>query len=262
MIRHSRLWQQVLLSCWLLLSYTQVAAAENRELTACGHPFYPPVSWVSEGQLKGLAPQLTQQLFAELGYKVRLIADTNWKRCLREARLGNIDIVVAAYRIVSRESYLAFTDQYIIADEIRLFVNREATPEITGMDDLPGKTVGLLLGDSFGDRFDAFLQEHSHIEYVSRNQQNFSKLARQRIDFMPIGWRSGMLQTRKLGFENSIGPLSVKIGSEYYYLAISKAGELSKHLPYLNQRLQSLHEDQSIRRMIRANSLEYLHQPL
>ncbi|WP_458576338.1 transporter substrate-binding domain-containing protein [Aliamphritea spongicola] len=73
-----------------------------------------------------MAPQLTRQLFAELGYDVQLIADTNWKRCLLEARLGNIDIVVAAYRIASRESYLAFSEQYIIADEVRIFVNSDA----------------------------------------------------------------------------------------------------------------------------------------
>ncbi|MBN3564862.1 substrate-binding periplasmic protein [Aliamphritea spongicola] len=246
----------------MLLSTVANADSPRPVLTACGHPFYPPVSWVSEGQLKGLAPQLTRQLFAELGYDVQLIADTNWKRCLLEARLGNIDIVVAAYRIASRESYLAFSEQYIIADEVRIFVNSDADSPITGMDDLPGKTVGLLLGDSFGDRFDAFLQTNSHIEYVSRNQQNFSKLANQRIDYMPIGWRSGMLQTRKLGFENHVMPLREKIASEYYYLALSKAGNLSQHLPYINQRLQELHKSNRIRNMIRSNSLEYLHNPL
>ncbi|WP_271273858.1 substrate-binding periplasmic protein [Aliamphritea hakodatensis] len=245
-----------------VLANTVKADTPRPVLTACGHPFYPPVSWVSEGQLKGLAPQLTQQLFAELGYDVQLIADTNWKRCLLEARLGNIDIVVAAYRIASRESYLAFSDQYIIADEVRIFVNSNADAPITGMEDLPGKTVGLLLGDSFGDRFDAFLQSNSHIEYVSRNQQNFSKLASQRIDYMPIGWRSGMLQTRKLGFENRIMPLREKITSEYYYLALSKAGTLSQHLPFINRRLQELHKSNRIRNMIRSNSLEYLHNPL
>ncbi len=251
-----------LLLTTLLMTTTSQAETSRQVLTACGHPFYPPVSWVSEGKLKGLAPQLTQQLFAELGYDVQLIADTNWKRCLLEAQLGNIDIVVAAYRIASRESYLAFSDQYIIADEVRLFVNRDAQAPITGLKDLPGKTVGLLLGDSFGDRFDAFLQTNSHIEYVSLNHQNFTKLANQRIDYMPIGWRSGMLQTRKLGFENSIMPLREKITSEYYYLALSKTGKLSQHLPYINRRLKSLHENNNIRSMIRSNSLEYLHNPL
>ena len=152
-----RLLTGLLLACSLLAS-TGHADTPRPVLTACGHPFYPPVSWVSEGQLKGLAPQLTQQLFAELGYDVQLIADTNWKRCLLEARLGNIDIVVAAYRIASRESYLVFSEEYIIADEVRIFVNNDADTPITGMEDLPGKTVGLLLGDSWGDRFDAFLQ--------------------------------------------------------------------------------------------------------
>lgn len=241
-----------------LLPVNSQAAEPRQVLTACGHPFYPPVSWVSDGQLRGLAPVITQQLFAELGYDIRLIADTNWKRCLREVRLGNIDIVVAAYRIASRESYLDYSQQYIIADDISLFVNQAAAPKISHLDDLPGKTVGLLLGDSFGDEFDAYLAANTHIEYVSLNQQNFTKLARQRIDFMPIGRRSGLLQTRKLGFENLIVPLAYQVTREYYYMGLGKPSQLSHHLPYINQRLIEMHRDHSLRRLIRNNSLEYL----
>jgi len=247
-----------LLLLWITLSGQ---AANNSALRACGHPFYPPVSWHSDGQLIGLAPAVTQQLFAELGYKVQLSAESNWKRCLLEVQQGNADIVVAAYRIASRETYLGFTTQHIIADKVTLFVNRQHPIRYGQLSDLRGKTVGLLLGDSFGDRFDRFIEQNSAIEYVSRGRQNFAKLALGRIDYMPLGKLSGQLQSRKLGFHDQVMALDTEITTEHYYLAVGHDSGLQRHLPYLNQRLKEMHIDGTIERLTQQYSLKYLNTP-
>lgn len=230
----------------------------NTPLKACGHPFYPPVSWHSENRLTGLAPAVTQQLFSELGYQVQLNADNNWKRCLLEVQQGNADIVVAAYRISSREAYLSFSEQFIIADVVTLFVNRQSPVDFKKLADLKGKTAGLLLGDSFGDTFDRFIEQNSNIEYVSRGRQNFVKLALGRIDYMPLGKLSGELQSLKLGFHGLIRALDTEITTEHYFLAIGRHTGLQKHLPYLNKRLKEMHSDGTIKRLTREYSLEYL----
>ena len=228
-------------------------------LKACGHPFYPPVSWIGNGQLTGLAPAITKKIFTELGYEIQLITDYNWKRCLLEVQLGNADIVVAAYKIPSRKAFLNFTDAPLIADPIALFINRQAPLKVKNMSDLKGKTVGLLLGDSFGEKFDLFLQNNSDIEYVSRNSQNFAKLALQRIDYMPIGVLSGELQSKKLGFYDQVTALDYRINTEFYYLALGKSNTLEKHLPYLNRRLRELAEDGTIEQLTHFYSQEYIH---
>ncbi|WP_432474527.1 substrate-binding periplasmic protein [Amphritea sp. HPY] len=232
----------------------------SRTLKACGHPFYPPVSWVSNQQLTGLAPAITQQLFAELGYSVELRSGYNWKRCLLEVQQGNADIVVAAYRIPSREAYLGFSSQPVIADPVTLFVNRQNPMPFTGLGDLKGKIAGLLLGDSFGESFDQFLRQNNRIEYVSRNRQNFEKLARQRIDFMPIGLLSGRLQSRKLGFHEQVMPLEYPVSTEFYFLAVGRNSGLQQHLPFLSRRLQEMYQDGSINRLTDYYSLIYLDQ--
>lgn len=288
-----------LLALCALLQALPVGAEQLRVLRACGHPFYPPVSWHANGELTGMAPAVTRQLFAELGYRVELNADSNWKRCLQEVRHGNADIVVAAYRTDDRARWLSFTDQPIITDAITLFVNsaeqaksanseditgnnapvrpeREAVegllPENTGnhtpapisathLSPLRDRTVGLLLGDSFGDRFDSFVQAHSTIEYVSRGQQNFAKLALGRIDYMPLGRLSGHLQSRKLGYDDRIHALPGNIATEYYYLAVGQHSGLQHLLPRLNQRLAEMQRDGSLGRLVRRYSLQYLDQP-
>ncbi|MEH6576522.1 MAG: transporter substrate-binding domain-containing protein [Amphritea sp.] len=251
-----------LLYLYLYLIITILAllstSLQARTLKACGHPFYPPVSWVSSGQLTGLAPAVTRQLFAELGYNVQLSAESNWKRCLLEVQQGNADIVVAAYRIASRESYLSYSDQHIIADKVTLFVNRNNPIDFNQLEDLHDKTAGLLLGDSFGDTFDRFIQKNSHIEYVSRGRQNFEKLALGRIDYMPLGQLSGHLQSRKLGFHDQVKPLDVTIATEFYYLAVGRNSDLQQHLPFLNRRVSEMHRDGTIRRLTNLYSLKYL----
>jgi polar amino acid transport system substrate-binding protein len=228
-------------------------------LKACGHPFYPPVSWIGNGQLTGLAPAITKKIFTELGYEIQLITDYNWKRCLLEVQLGNADIVVAAYKIPSRKSFLNFSKSPLIADPIALFINRQAPLEVQQMSDLKGKTVGLLLGDSFGEKFDHFLQKNSDIEYVSQNSQTFAKLALKRIDYMPIGALSGELQSKKLGFYDQITALDYRISTEFYYLALGKKSALEKHLPYLNRRLKELTQDGTIEKLTHFYSRQYTH---
>lgn len=235
-----------------------ISTSHARVLKACGHPFYPPVSWVQGDQLTGLAPAVTLQLFAELGYKVELSADYNWKRCLREVQLGNADIVVAAYRIPSRETYLWFSQQPVIADPVALFVNREKPISFTDLDDLRGKTTGLLLGDSFGERFDQFLAQNTRIEHVSRNRQNFEKLALQRIDFMPVGLLSGRLQSRKMGYHDKVVALDYRVSTEFYYLAVGHKSDLNMHMPFIDRRLEEMHNDGTIQRLTDHYSLKYL----
>ncbi|MDO6561928.1 transporter substrate-binding domain-containing protein [Amphritea sp. 1_MG-2023] len=233
----------------------------SRTLTACGHPFYPPVSWINnKQQLTGLAPAVTQQLFAELGYRVTLRSGYNWKRCLLEVQQGNADIIVAAYHIPSRDAYLWFSSQPVIVDQITLFVNRQKPLAYQTLDDLKGKVAGLLLGDSFGEGLDQFLWHNTRIEYVSRNRQNFQKLAQQKIDFMPVGLLSGNLQSRKLGFYEQVMPLNDKITTELYFLAVGKHSGLQPHLTFLNRRLQEMHQDGSIKRLTEQYSLQYLDQ--
>jgi polar amino acid transport system substrate-binding protein len=245
-----------LLSIILLFSSPAVFA---QTLKACGHPFYPPVSWIDNGQLTGLAPAITKKIFNELGYEIQLITDYNWKRCLLEVQLGNADIVVAAFKIQSRKTFLHFTESPLIVDPIALFVNRQAPIKVQQMSDLEGKTVGLLLGDSFGEKFDNFVQHNSDIEYVSRNSQNFAKLALKRIDYMPIGALSGELQSKKLGLHGQIMALDYRVSTEFFYLALGKNSILEKHLPYLNRRLKELTQDGTIEQLTHLYSQQYIH---
>lgn len=236
----------------------QSSKGQAKELIACGHPYYPPVSWVHQKQLIGVAPAVVKLIFGELGYQVKLGIVGNWKRCLSEVKTGHADIVVAAYRIVSREPYFDFSQQHIVTDPIGIFVNANKSKNYHSLNDLKGKIVGLLFGDSFGDSLDKFIGDNNQVEYVSQGQQNFEKLAHGRIDFMPLGIVSGKLQTQKFGYSEQITVTPFKLETEYYYLALGRHSELSQHLPYINQRLDELHQSGKIQQLVTKYSKTYL----
>ena len=244
----------------LLLSLSAPTALA-RELLACGHPFYPPLSWQSRGELVGLAPQVVQQLFEELGYEVRLLALGNWKRCLLEAKQGRVDIVVAAYRTRERLAWMDFTQAPLVADPILLFTRRDKPIRFRDWDDLRGLTVGLLLGDSFGERFDRFAEQHLNIERVSSGEQNFIKLAQGRIDFMPVGLYSWTLQNHRFGYDQLIVQQPGELVTEHYYIGVRRDPTLLTLLPRLDQRLRELAEDGTLQRLDEHYSTRYRAEP-
>ena len=251
--------KRLLCALWLSGFAAQGAA---RDLIACGHPAYPPVSWVADGELRGLAPMLVRELFGELGLNVRLEAFGNWKRCLLEVREGRADIVVAAYRNREREQLFDFSAQYVVADPIVLFVRRDRPFVFNDWVDLRGRTVGLLLGDSFGERFDRFAETSLQVERVSTGRQNVRKLVLGRIDFIPIGRDSGRLQSHRLGYDAQVMALPQVLVTEYYHVAVRKGSELEALLPAIDRRLAALHADGSIERRLQQQAERYLAGPL
>jgi polar amino acid transport system substrate-binding protein len=246
---------RLLLACALCLWNP---AGLARDLVACGHPDYPPVSWIADGRLQGLAPALVSRIFGHLGHTVRFDAIGNWKRCLLEVGEGRADIVVAAYHTREREDRFAFSTQYLVADPISLFVRRDRAFPFGTWDDLLGHPVGLLLGDSFGDRFDRYADEHLRVERVSSAQQNFGKLVLGRIDFMPIGLYTGELQRRRLGYAEFIERLPRTLVIEHYYLAVRKGSDLEGLLPRIDRLIERLHADGTIARWTAIQSERYL----
>ena len=82
-----------LFGLWLALLAGNAVAQQT--VRYCDYPVYPPISWSDGKQVRGLAPSVVKQLFAELGYQVEMVVLGNWKRCLLDAAEGRVDVVLA-----------------------------------------------------------------------------------------------------------------------------------------------------------------------
>lgn len=239
------------------LGLSQYALAENAEqaktdspknILLCGHPDYPPVSWAEDDIIVGLAPEIVKHIFNRLDYNVDAKVVGNWKRCLRELELGRVDVAVA-YRTQERESIYDFSSESVIDDPMAIFVNRSRPFSFENWDDLLGKTTGLMLGDSVGNSFDKFLADKLVIERVSKASQNFGKLGRGHIDFIPYGLHTGNLIIQQFGLSDRIVALPNLATTNQYYLAISRKSDLTQHLELIDLELKRMHENGDVKRL-------------
>jgi polar amino acid transport system substrate-binding protein len=222
--------------------------AEPKRIVLCGHPDYPPVSWAENGHIVGLAPDIVKRIFNRLDYEIDSKVVGNWKRCLRELQLGRVDVAVA-YRTQEREAIYSFSHESVIDDPMAIFVNREHLFAFDQWDDLIGKTAGLMLGDSVGNLFDQFISENIVVERVSKGAQNFGKLERGYIDFIPYGLHTGNLFIQRLGLDDRIVALPNLVTTNQYYLAISKHSEITQYLELIDLELKEMHDNGEVKQL-------------
>ena len=113
----------------LLLASTLVAAQDSQVVSPrpslkglsvriCGTPAYPPVSWVTpQGQVQGVNADVIRALLQPLGVKVDDQQNSNWRRCLKEVELGNVDMI-SGFRTQAREAFMTFLETPIINESI------------------------------------------------------------------------------------------------------------------------------------------------
>ncbi|MBB1607285.1 MULTISPECIES: ABC transporter substrate-binding protein [Pseudomonas] len=248
-------WLALLALALLVLARGGLAPAAER-VRYCDYPVYPPVSWSDGHEVRGLAPQVVKRVLGGLGYDVQVVVLGNWKRCLMDAAAGRVDVVLA-YRTAQRDQGLAFAEAPVLREEVALFYNRHKPVRFQTLDDLSHYRGGLLFGESYGAGFDRFVASHDNIEYVSDSTQNFGKLIRQRIDFIPYERRTGRLLVERLPGGADIVDAPQPITVDYLRLAVSRHSPLQARLGEIDKALQRLQADGSLARWLDESERDY-----
>lgn len=243
--------------CLCLILLAGPTFAEPRPvLRYCDYPVYPPISWSDGQQVRGLAPTLVRQVLGDLGYQVQVVVLGNWKRCLLDAAAGRVDVVLA-YSTSQRQQDLLFSQVPVLREEVALFVNRRSLPRFAHLQDLRAYRGGLLFGESYGQDFDREVVQHGNIEWVSSSQQNFGKLIRQRIDFIPHERRTGQLFIEQLPGAQDIIALPQAVSVDYLRLAVSRHSPLAPRMAEIDARLQQQVDSGAVQRWLAQSQDDY-----
>ena len=246
------------LSAILALFISGLCIADSKTITYCDHGSYPPLSWLQGDELRGVTNDSVKHIFAEQGYELTVYVLESWKRCMLEVELGNIDVAVA-FRTPERIKKFAFSEEHLIAENIAIFVNKDRPFTFNNWEDLTGKLVGMVLGYSYGDDFDKFLDDNTRIERVSSNFQNITKLALNRIDLMPFELNSGLLQVQTHGYKDQIVPLPTIATTDYLYLTTAISNQkIINLLPALDRSIKQLKQNGTIDALTEKHRQAYL----
>ena len=243
-----------LFGLWLALLAGNAVAQQS--VRYCDYPVYPPISWSDGKQVRGLAPSVVKQLFAELGYQVEIVVLGNWKRCLLDAAEGRVDVVLA-YSTAQREQTLLFSRVPVLREEVALFINRQHPVQFERLEDLTRYRGGLLFGESYGVAFDRMVAAHDNIEWVSDSRQNFGKLIRGRIDFITQERRTGELYVEHLAGAQDIVALPKALNVDYLRVAVSRRSPLASQMPRIDAQLQRMVDAGDIERWLNESEVTY-----
>ncbi len=238
----------------LLSAGTPLIAAEN--LTASGHPQYPPIMWKEKNNIVGVGPELVNLLFKDLKVTVKTPYKGGWDKVQEEAKQGKIDVLVGIYMTEERKKYFEYSNPFA-KDPVVIFVAKGKAFKYAKWDDLAGKKGTTTVGDSFGQAFDKFITEKLTVTRSAKVEENFAKLTGGQADYFIYAMYSGLFESERLGIADKVEFLPVNASVENFYIGISKKSPYVKYLPQINKKLDELIMNGTVDKLIDKYSDQY-----
>jgi polar amino acid transport system substrate-binding protein len=219
----------------------QVYASDCQKIVITSDPDYPPISWRDRSnpeKIIGVAIELIETAFRELGIVVESRYVGPWKRTLKIAKDGKVDMIAGLYLTEERKLSFDYVFPPCMSDPTVVFVMKGETFSFKKWEDLVGLTGGARLGDSYGEKFDTFAKDHLKLERVVGFEQLYKKLKARRNRYMLYGLYPGLVQAEELGVRENLEYLSNFIISEGIYIAFSKQSSCTIYNEFLGKKLQ------------------------
>ncbi len=241
-----------LLICMLLGLTKGVMCKEeskpDRELIASGHPQWPPVMFKEGEVVTGAGPELIRKIFGDLGIKVQTPYVGAWEDVLSKAKTGQIDVIVAAYKVKEREEYMMYSDPYT-TDPLAVFVATDKTFDFKNLSDLVGKSGVGMIGDSYGQEFDDYSAAHLNLRRVQTCEEAFDLIAQHKADYFINSLYAGNLEIKKSKL-TQVTHLPKFISEQNFYITISKQSPFAQYLSDVNRLIKKYKEDGTIDQLV------------
>jgi len=245
------------ISLLVVLAVVAYMSDSEQQFIASGHPKYSPIMWKSGNEIIGAGPELVQMIFSDMDMDVRSEYTGSWDKVQQNARTGNIDIIVAAYKNTERESYMDSTIPYTV-DPVTLFIKNGSTFQYNNWEDLIEKNGVTTVGESFGQEFDSFIEEKLDMIIVDTPEDAFSLLEKEDADYFVFGLYPGEENIAKNGLEDKIEITHDYITRQSFYITISKKSPLIDNIPEINELIEKYKKDGTINRLIEKYKIIYM----
>ncbi|WP_413581508.1 substrate-binding periplasmic protein [Bdellovibrio sp. HCB288] len=184
-----------------------------------------------------------------------------WPRVQSIAEKGEIDGIVGIYKNVNREKYLDFILVPLIKNKAVVYVKKGDPFQFKSWDSLKGRTLGILIGDRYMERFELFLSSHRKeikVERIKTIRQLFLMLASGRIDTVIYSNFVGDLVIKEAGLADKIEMLQPEVYSAEFFFAISRKSSFIKDRSNIEKQLKATIAKNHIESLVKKNAEEYL----
>lgn len=210
---------------------------------------YPPWKIVKGDAISGIDIELTKALLAEVDVTPRFVA-CPWSRCLDMLKSGDAQMVSGALKRADREQYLTFIDPPYKTKSSKVFYRLESSQDITSLQDLQNKDIGVLRDAHYFAEFD----EDSSLSKkpVHSDRLNFLKLAQGRLHAVIATESHGDYLIAILGLRDIVVKSTYRHDAIVpVHFAVAKGSLMDRMRPQLNKAARRLRDNGTFEKIIK-----------
>lgn len=218
---------------WLVVGYCSAAPYQ----VVVNHA--PPYRIIEQGIFSGIYIDILRAAAVEAGIELEF-KNVPFKRALLQMQTGQADIMLGPNKTPERKHFMHYIDEAPLPRENKAFYASKADHCINNYEDIYGKTVEVLIGAAYFDRFDRDqkIRRSKTINYNSAMR----KVALGRSDLLIMPERQGDLLNKREQF--SLVKCDFKVIGELSYITVSKQSKDSHLLKRLTKALLAIEEKQ------------------
>jgi polar amino acid transport system substrate-binding protein len=140
---------------------------------------HPPDLFFDDGKCIGIIPELVNDILHELGHEITWL-EAPWGRSYREAKKGNVDILIRHSMNSSRELFLRAIPYGHDIRNLTFYMSPTLPTDVTSYADLAKLNVGAVRGAYYSPNFSNL--DPLAMTLVGRSEQLLAMLERGRVD--------------------------------------------------------------------------------
>lgn len=235
--------KQVIFGFCLLCLTVFPVHAQDMNLELAVDNANPPFMYNEDGKAAGLYPAMLAAVFSKMNVPVKVSAYP-WKRVLKLGEEGAAGIG-GIYKNPDRLKIFDYSDP-IFSERLVLFINKDKAFDYSGLKDLSGKKVGILLGWSYGADFDeAKAKKAFTVEEGKSDEANFNKLTQGWLDCVVAIELAGQKLITQKSLRDKIVMADTPVAVNDTYLVFAKSVDKTALLTQFNAALAGMKNDGS-----------------
>ncbi len=227
------------------MPYEKKDVKRNGKLIVATNAEFPPYEYVDNGKITGIDMDIMQAICDELGMEMT-IENMKFDSIISAVNAGKADIGAAGMTVTEdRKKNADFSDSYTTSKQV-IIVYNEPKDEITGVDDLIGKHIGVQLGTT-GDIYATDYEDNgtAYVERFLKAADAIQALKQQKLDCVILDEQPAKAFAAK---NLDIKIIDEEFVSESYALCLKKGNQ--ELLDKINAALLKLKEDGTIHKII------------
>lgn len=208
---------------------------------------WPPYQAKAGDEVSGFSTEVIKTVYAEMGVPMAPVKAYPWKRALEFIQHGHVDGLFSANHTPERELYALFPDEMLV--ESPWVIWSRGSERINSLEDIKGKTIGVVMGYSYTEEFWKFIETYCVVDRVTTDEINFRKLENGRIFATVAEYGNGQHLVKKYGFDSIKAQREIVLKKDGLYLMFNRKTVSEDFVSKFSQKLKQFKQTQKYARL-------------